>query len=78
MRLDELLGKHVRYAGQDGHIVEGECTSEAYVVIRLRTLGSAAPHLVRVPQSEWGEIELITQGAGEAGGATSPRRTGRG
>ena len=55
----ELLGKRVRYAGEDGRVVEGEATSEAYVVIMIRSLGNATPRLVRVAEPEWERIEII-------------------
>lgn len=59
MRLEELLGKCVRYEREEGHVIEGECAAEAYVVIMTRTLGDSPPSLGRVAQSEWEKIEII-------------------
>ncbi len=59
MRLDELLGKYVRYEGEEGHVIEGECIPVAYVVIMARSLGDSPPRLLRVPESEWEKLEIV-------------------
>lgn len=59
VRLEDLLGRRVRYAGVEGRVVEGQCAGDAFVVIMVATLGDAPPRLVNVPQSEWGRIEVL-------------------
>jgi hypothetical protein len=51
---DELLGRRVRFRDTVGRVVEVDVLSAPHLVILSRN-----GLLVRVPASEWGEIELL-------------------
>jgi hypothetical protein len=59
VRLEDLLGKHVRYQGEEGHIVEGHSGEQASVVVSIRGMSNAPRRNVTVPESEWEEFELL-------------------
>ena len=59
MRLEDLLGKHVRYEGEEGHVVEGHSGEQASVVVSVRGASNVARRNVTVPESEWEELELL-------------------
>ncbi len=59
MRLEDLLGKHVRYKGEEGHVVEGHSGERASVVVSVRAADDVARRNVTVPEREWGELELL-------------------
>ena len=59
MKLEDLLGKHVRYQGEEGHIVEGHSGEQASVVVSIRGMSNAPRRNVTVPESEWEEFELL-------------------
>ena len=59
MRLEDLLGKHVRYKGEEGHVVEGHSGDQASVVVSIRGMSNAPRRNVTVPESEWEEFELL-------------------
>jgi len=59
VRLEDLLGKHVRYKGEEGYVVEGHSGEQASVVVSIRGTSDAPSRNVTVPESQWGEIELL-------------------
>jgi hypothetical protein len=59
VRLEDLLGKHVRYKGEEGHVVEGHSGERASVVVSVRAADDVARRNVTVPEGEWGELELL-------------------
>jgi hypothetical protein len=59
VRLEELLGKHVRYQGDEGHIVEGHSGEGASVVVSVRGMDNAPRRNITVPESEWEKLELL-------------------
>ena len=59
MRLEDLLGKHVRYEGEEGHVVEGHSGDQASVVLSIRGGGDVARRNIDVPESEWERLELL-------------------
>ncbi len=59
MRLEDLLGKHVRYKGEEGHVVEGHSGDQASVVVSIRGMSNVPRRNVTVPESEWEEFELL-------------------
>ena len=59
MRIEELLGKHVRYKGEEGHVVEGHAGERASVVVSIHGMSSVPRHNVTVPESEWDELEVL-------------------
>lgn len=59
MRLEDLIGKHVRYKGEEGHVVEGHSDEQASVVVSIRGMNDVPSRNVTVPESEWGELELL-------------------
>lgn len=59
MRLEDLLGKHVRYEGEEGFVVEGHSGEEASVVVSIHGMSGAPRRNVTVPESEWEELELL-------------------
>ena len=52
MRLEDLLGKHVRYKGEEGHVVEGHSGDQASVVVSIRGMSNVPRRNVTVPESE--------------------------
>ena len=59
MRLEDLLGKRVRYKGEEGYVVEGRAGDGASVVVSFRALSGTPSRNVIVPESEWDEIEVL-------------------
>jgi hypothetical protein len=59
VRLEDLIGKHVRYKGEEGHVVEGHSGEQASVVVSIRGMTDVPRRNVTVPESEWGELELL-------------------
>ena len=64
MRLEDLLGKHVRFRGEAGHVVEGHMAegrsdAQASVVVSVRGGDNVPRRNVTVPESEWDEFELL-------------------
>jgi ribosomal protein L35AE/L33A len=63
VRLEDLLGRHVRYKGEEGHVVEGHSDEghgdQSSVVVSIRGASSVPRRNVTVPESEWGELELL-------------------
>jgi len=59
VRLEDLLGRHVRYQGEEGRVVEGHADVEASVVISIPARAGAPSRVVTVPESEWDQIELL-------------------
>lgn len=59
MKLEDLLGKHVRYQGEEGHIVEGHSGEQASVVVSIRGMSDAPSRDVTVPESEWEKFEVL-------------------
>jgi hypothetical protein len=59
VRLEDLLGRHVRYKGDEGRIVEGHTGEDASVVVSVRAATGQARRNVVVPESEWDELELL-------------------
>jgi hypothetical protein len=59
LRLEDLLGRHVRYKGAEGRVVEGHADVQASVVISIRAGNGAPSRTVTVPESEWDQIELL-------------------
>ena len=59
MRLEDLLGKHVRYKGEEGRVVEGHADEQASVVISIPAKSGAPSRVVTVPESEWEQLELL-------------------
>lgn len=59
MRLEDLLGKHVRYRGEEGFVVEGHSNDQASVVVSTLASSDAPRRNITVPESEWGELELL-------------------
>ena len=59
MKLEDLLGKHVRYKGEEGHVVEGHAGAQASVVVSIRMISDVPRRDVTVPESQWEELELL-------------------
>ena len=59
MRLEDLLGRRVRYKGEEGRVVEGHSGEDASVVLSVRAATNQARRNVEVPESEWDELELL-------------------
>jgi hypothetical protein len=59
VKLEDLLGKHVRYKGEEGHVVEGHSGAQASVVVSIRLMGDVPRRDVTVPESEWEQLELL-------------------
>jgi len=59
VKLEDLLGKHVRYRGEEGFVVEGHSGEQASVVVSIRGMSDAPSRNVIVPETDWDEIELL-------------------
>lgn len=59
MKLQDLLGKHVKYKGEEGHVVEGHSGEQASVVVSVSGSTGVPRRNVTVPESEWEELELL-------------------
>ena len=59
MRLEDLLGRHVRYRGEEGRVVEGHADVQATVVISIPAKVGSPSHVVTVPEPEWDQLELL-------------------
>jgi hypothetical protein len=59
VRLEDLLGRHVRYKGEEGRVVEGHTGEDASVVLSVRAADNVARRNVVVPESEWDQLELL-------------------
>jgi hypothetical protein len=59
VRLEDLLGRHVRYKGEEGHVVEGHADEQASVVVSIPAKSGAPRRVVTVPESEWEQLELL-------------------
>jgi len=59
VRLEDLLGRHVRYKGEEGHVVEGHSDEQASVVVSVRGANNVARRNVTIPESEWEQLELL-------------------
>ena len=59
MKLEDLLGRHVRYKGEEGRVVEGHSGEDASVILSVRAAPGQARRNVVVPESEWDELELL-------------------
>ena len=64
MKLEDLLGRHVRFRGEEGHVVEGHAGEgragdQASVVVSIRGMSERPRRTVTVPESEWHELEIL-------------------
>ncbi len=59
MQLQDLLGRKVKYKGEEGRIIGGRGGAEASVLVSIRGITDAPCRDVTVPESEWGEFELL-------------------
>jgi len=59
VKLEDLLGKHVRYKGEEGRVVEGHSDARSSVVVSIRGTNDAPGRNVTVPESEWDEFEIL-------------------
>ena len=59
VRLEDLLGRRVRYKGEEGRIVEGHADVQASVLISIPAKVGSPSRVVTVPESEWDELELL-------------------
>lgn len=59
MNLEDLLGRYVRYKGEEGRVVEGHADAEASIVIRIAAKAGAPTRMVTVPEAEWEQLEFL-------------------
>jgi len=59
VKLEDLLGKHVRYKGEEGTVVEGHAGVRTSVVVSIRMVSDVPRRDVTVPESQWQELELL-------------------
>ncbi len=59
MKLEDLLGRHVRYKGEEGRVVEGHADPQPSIVISIPARVGAPSRVVTVPESEWDQLELL-------------------
>ncbi len=59
MKLENLLGRRVRYKGEEGRVLEGHSGEQGSVVVSMPAKRGAARRYVTVPESDWQELELL-------------------
>jgi hypothetical protein len=59
VKLEDLIGRHVRYKGEEGRVVEGHADEQASVVISIPAKSGAPSRVLTVPESEWEQLELL-------------------
>ncbi len=60
MKLEDLLGRRVRYQGLEGRVVQGHADEvQASVTVNLRAMCGSPRRVVTLPESEWEEFELL-------------------
>ncbi len=59
MKLEDLIGRHVRYNGEEGRVVEGHADPLASIVISIPAKAGSPSRVVTVPESEWDRLELL-------------------
>jgi hypothetical protein len=59
VKLEDLLGRHVRYQGEEGRVIEGHLDVQASIVISIPARVGSPSRVVTVPESEWEQIELL-------------------
>jgi hypothetical protein len=59
VRLEDLLGRRVRFEGEVGRVVEGHTDAEATVVISFAAKPGSPSHVKTVPESQWEQLELL-------------------
>ncbi len=60
VKIEDLLGKHVRYKGEEAHVVEGHFDDQPSVVLSIRGTSGVPRRNVVVPESEWDQIEILS------------------
>jgi len=61
VKLEELLGRRVRYKGEEGRIVGGHAVAqaEAMAIVSICRKRRAPRRELTVPEAEWGELEFL-------------------
>ena len=59
VKIEDLLGRHVRYKGEEAHVVEGHFDEQPSVVLSIRGMPGVPRRNVVVPESEWEQIEIL-------------------
>jgi hypothetical protein len=59
VRLEDLLGRRVRYRGEVGRIIEGHADAEPSVVVSFAAKPGSPAHVVTVPEPDWEALELL-------------------
>ena len=59
VKIEDLLGRHVKYKGEEGRVVEGHAGEQASVVVSIRRASRSSRRDVTVPESEWEELEIL-------------------
>ncbi len=59
MKLENLLGRWVRYKGEEGRVLEGHSGEQGSVVVSMPAKGGAARRYMTVPESDWQDLELL-------------------
>lgn len=62
VKLEDLLGRRVRYQGDEGRVAEGHADdTQASVTVNLRATCGAPRRVVTVPEPEWHESSCSTK-----------------
>jgi len=59
VKLEDLLGRHVRYEGEEGRVVEGHAHVQTSIVISIPARAGSPGRAVTVFESEWEQLELL-------------------
>jgi hypothetical protein len=59
VRIEDLLGRRVRYKGEEGRIVEGHLDERASVVVITRKTAGSPQRSLTVPEEKWNEFEFL-------------------
>jgi hypothetical protein len=59
VKLEDLIGRHVRYKGEEGRVIEGHADEQASIVISIPAKVGTPSRVVTVPESDWDQLELL-------------------
>jgi hypothetical protein len=60
LKIEDLLGKRVKYKGEEGRVVQGHVDEQtASVVVSIRRAAHSPSRHVTVPEREWQELEIL-------------------
>jgi hypothetical protein len=59
LKIEDLLGRRIRYKGEEGRVVGGQAGAQVSVVVSIERMESSPRRQVSVPRSEWSQLEIL-------------------